>query len=576
MTPICCAVLDVVKCPRSRVLRLERVEAVFMNGRWRAWAAFPLVLLGLGVYWPTLAARFTSDDFYLLRAVRTGGPLGLWADSRGEWFRPIISLSLYADDLLWHGQPAGFHATNVWTHILCAALVAVVTMLLLGSAGADRGSNRRAALLSGGLFLVLPCHSEAVSWVSGRTDVLATAFALGSVVAFLMARERRGWGPVCLLLLFAALLSKESTIVLPAVFLVLEAGRRGIAALRSRRTTLLILASFGVTLLALGARRLVLGRWVGGYGAGVHLNLDPRVPVLNLVLLPVRTVFPYLPLGGLPSGLPFAAMQDGLHRALGAGRGPLLVVAVGALGLLTWLTLSVLRRPRAHSLAASIGTLGTLTACYGVLLIPVLQMRVSLVNTQGERFLYLPSAFLCMALATLLVRRIRSLPVLLGAAAALLSFYSFSLVRENRDWQAAGAIYSRVVEELGVMAPGRPVVLLNLPDHLNGAYLFRNGLDEACRMELADRAPSRITVAVFHTLLSPGDRVGVTCESRRCRIHLDARGATFLSRQASSLRLAEPEGARIDRVDPRTMRLSLVASGQTTAWFSAGNLHRLQ
>lgn len=547
-----------------------------MNSRWQAWIVSLLVLLGLGVYWPALTARFTSDDFYLLRAVRAGGPLGLWADSRGEWFRPVISLSLYADDRLWHGQPAGFHATNVWAHTLCAVLVGVVTMLLLGVRGAEQGSNRRAALLAGGLFLVLPCHSEAVSWVSGRTDVLASAFALGAAVAFLVARERRGWGPVCLLLLLAALLSKESTIVLPAVFLALEVGRRGAAALRSGRPARLLWASLAVTLLALGARRLALGRWVGGYGAHVHLNLDPRVPALNLLLFPARTVLPYLPLEWLPAGLPLARVQDGFHRALGVGRGPLLVVAIGALGVLAWLTVSVLRRRRAHGPGFPLGALGTSAVCYGILLIPVLPLRVSLVNTQGERFLYLPSAFLCMALATLLARRLRSLPVLLGAAAALLVFYSASLVRENRDWRAAGAIYSRAVEQLGVMAPGQPVVLLNLPDHLNGAYVFRNGLDEACRMQLGDRAPSRISVAVFHTLLTPDDRVSVTSEPQGYRLRLETPGAAFLSRQASSLRSAEPDGARVEDAGPQTVRLTLAAPGRVTAWFSAGSLHRLR
>jgi hypothetical protein len=548
-----------------------------MRGGWRIWG-LAVALIGLAAYLPVLSARFTSDDFFLLHAVRAGGPLGLWAGAGSDWFRPLVSLSLWADDRWWHGDPWALHAVNLLLHGLCAVLVGVVTAQLLRLRGTDPGAARRTALLAGGFFLVLPSHSEAVSWVSGRTDVLATLFALGAVAAFLRAEGSRVWGAACLLMSALALLSKESTVVLPLVLLVLHLALPRTESRRSRRRALLVGSSLALALSALAVRRLALGTWVGGYGAGVHLNLDPRVPAMNLVLLPLRTLLPYVPLDWLPAGLPLARLQEVFHHAL-RSRSPIVwlaalggVTALAALAALAW---TVLRRRKIRPTVFAAGAPTTFALAYGVLLLPVLTMRVSLVNTQGERFLYLPSVFLCAWLATLLVRWIRSTAALATVATVLVLLGSAALFGQNRDWRAAGEIYARVVTDLGAMAPGRPIVLLNLPDHLHGAYVFRNGLEEACAMGLGARAPSRITVAVFHTLGAPGDRVLVTRSGPGYAVRLANPRARFLPRDASSLRFAAPPGLREEADGPGGERITFERGDAVTACFSGGRLWRI-
>ena len=81
-----------------------------------------------------------------------------------------------------------------------------------------------AALAGALLFAVHPVHTEAVAWVSGRTDLLAAFFMLISVIAWVKDRgapAKRNWPwRVAGVLSFAlALLSKEVSFVLPAVLL---------------------------------------------------------------------------------------------------------------------------------------------------------------------------------------------------------------------------------------------------------------------------------------------------------------------------------------------------------------------
>src|ERR1700694_5190458 len=70
---------------------------------------------------------------------------------------------------------------------------------------------------AGALFLLHPSHTEAVSWISGRADLIATLFCLASLLFYLAyGRSKRAAHLAPSLFGFAlALLAKESAICLP-------------------------------------------------------------------------------------------------------------------------------------------------------------------------------------------------------------------------------------------------------------------------------------------------------------------------------------------------------------------------
>jgi len=118
------------------------------------------------------------------------------------------------------------------------------------------------------------------------------------------------------------------------------------------------------------------------------------------------------------------------------------------------------------------------TFCYLALfivsLLPVILMKVSLIDTQGERLLYLPGVFAIFAL-------VEWMNVAITRRAALILFLLFTvfqgffLYRSNQNWKVAGQMCSDIIHE----ANSGSYIVDDLPDNYKGAYVFRNGFQEA-------------------------------------------------------------------------------------------------
>lgn len=67
--------------------------------------------------------------------------------------------------MLWNKNSVGYHLSNLLWHLFSSLMVFFIAC--------DLFSNRLKAFLSGMLFLILACHTESVSWVAGRTNLIA-------------------------------------------------------------------------------------------------------------------------------------------------------------------------------------------------------------------------------------------------------------------------------------------------------------------------------------------------------------------------------------------------------------------
>ena len=466
---------------------------------------FLFVVLGVVLFAPILGSFFLADDFTLLEAVRKGGPLGAWW--RGaSFFRPLVSISLYVDHAVSGLRPFGFHLTNVLAHAGCAFLVYRVTAAL--------PLDRLTALLAGIAFLTLPAHSEPVAWISGRTDVLAALgglFALDCYLRFRLGGRRRLllWA---LVLSFIGLCAKESVIPLCGIIFFADLLLVRPPSARPRRAHWLLgtLSFLAVASAYLLIRRAVLGKWIGGYGAAVHLNKDPMLLGANLMLYPLRTLLAQLPTAVFPPDIPTTGVQQAvaevLRRSLpiAALRG-LCVLVVLAAGGLGWLALRGARKRLSRPQAL---TLGFLVVATYLALLPVLNLSVSLLNSDGERFLYFPSAFAVMALVALLRFVLPTVFCQRMAFALLLLFYVVMLNYSNSHWRAAGRLSERLIAQLRREPAEPPLLLANLPDSIGGAFVFRNSHEAALR--LFDPTPREVFVLTRHTLLHVEDEVAVT------------------------------------------------------------------
>ncbi len=180
-----------------------------------------LGLLALVIYLPAIRLEFAADDFLILDHLRKLDGFrhasAYFEVNFYAYYRPLVFLSYALDWTTWGLNAAGFHLTNVVLHAVNTMLVYVL---------ARRVSDARVACVAALLFTLHPVNQEAVLWVSGRFDLLATAWILGSLVLLWSPRAWPYWmGVACFGL---ALLSKESAasvVILAAAHGVLVDGR---------------------------------------------------------------------------------------------------------------------------------------------------------------------------------------------------------------------------------------------------------------------------------------------------------------------------------------------------------------
>ncbi len=129
---------------------------------------------------------------------------------------PFYFTSLAIDRALFDLNPLFFHLGNVLLSVFNAAGVLLLAWWITRRFGW--------ALLAAVVFSLQPVHAESVVWASGRKDVLSLALGWVSIWAALRALHGRRvdwrWGALSLVTLAIALLTKGTTLVLPAVLLV--------------------------------------------------------------------------------------------------------------------------------------------------------------------------------------------------------------------------------------------------------------------------------------------------------------------------------------------------------------------
>lgn len=190
-----------------------------LDSRMAKQLALLFVLLLLGTYVPVLQhGFFVDDDVYVGAQNRVLFDLPaseLWrllVERGNSWeFLPVRDFTYWLDMRLLGDFPDGFHASNlVWYLFATYAVYRFVAESLALYLEHDSGQAAGWAALTALLFFAHPAHVEVVAWISGRKDLVATAFAaLGG--AYYLSGIRRGWSSAgmaaaalcCLLALFS-------------------------------------------------------------------------------------------------------------------------------------------------------------------------------------------------------------------------------------------------------------------------------------------------------------------------------------------------------------------------------------
>jgi hypothetical protein len=122
---------------------------------------------------------------------------------------------------------------------------------------------------------------------------------------------------------------------------------------------------------------------------------------------------------------------------------------------------------------------------------------ISTRTTEGDRLLYFPSVFLAIFIANwllLLKKRIfRNF-----AFSVICLYFLFFLFTNNRRWEMASRASDNIISEIRKNNV-KEIVVINLPDELEGAFVFRNGFYKALLLNGIDTG--RVVVNNYLTRL---------------------------------------------------------------------------
>jgi hypothetical protein len=204
------------------------------------------------IYSPALDFHFILDDHHFTGDPRLQSAGHVWeyfsnyvwaqvAGGPASFYRPIFVLWLRLNFILGEMSPWGWHLLSIVKHVSVAILLGLLVWKLL--------RDRLATLIAATLFALHPAQTESVAWVT-VPDPLMSAAVLGSVLLYLKysdnpstdsqqtgkksgKRSRQttrvhpwvGW-MASVALCLAALLTKETAVVLPVVIFGLGLIRR--------------------------------------------------------------------------------------------------------------------------------------------------------------------------------------------------------------------------------------------------------------------------------------------------------------------------------------------------------------
>lgn len=429
----------------------------------------PLILAAacLAVYASTLGVtEFFHDDQILIadnpllrlgwRAVPALFTTGYWEAAQGaagtsvHYYRPVLMLTFWLQAMTTGFWAPAMHALNLILHVCVVLLLRLLLLKRLPAQAAEAAA----------LFYALsPMHTEAVSSLTGRSEILAALCVLGAWMFFENGRFRAG-----LLIFFLGLLVKETVFLFPVFFALSDwvfHGRRPWD--RERRA---LYSSMGLSVFALlAARAALLPKVVAG-----------GVPYFDSRLTAALTVSRFA------LGHYLAPSLTGLGQCSAYAR-PL--IADASLGEWSaWLSLAVVSLALGAGLWRALArrcSWGFWISGFALFLLPGSHLIFPLDTIGAERFLYLPLVGLSAAAGAAYQRLAARRPLMMrGLGLAGLLWFGAAAAARNQTYGSWRAYYEAAVDCNPVSAGSWSALgaaLLRQGDRLNGEACLKRAVD---------------------------------------------------------------------------------------------------
>lgn len=406
------------------------------------------VLIGVLVFLRALSCDFVNydDPHYIyenpaIRILDWQFVREAFTSSYMGWWMPLTWISFAVDYHFWGNNPLGYHLVNVLLHAVNTGLVVVLAdQLLRGRVG--QRSYPVVLLLAALIWGIHPLRVESVAWATERKDVLNGLFSLLALICYLIRAGRRAdgegavtgrpWYLASLLFFVLSLMAKPVSVVMPAMFLVLDwypLGRlqRGAVArvLREKVPFFLVSALLVVITLTFAS------------GESILIPLRDH-PLSSRLLVAGYALVEYGRMSFWPAGLthyyplnPELPPSYYLHAVL-----------------------SVLIMASCFAARKRYPWLGAGLLLFLLPLLPVLGLLQNGDQSHADRFIYLPSILPGIVVAALVVRGLERLGEKLprqamtlawSAVAAVTLCYGAATIMQIGVWRNSETLWSRLI-----------------------------------------------------------------------------------------------------------------------------------
>lgn len=383
-----------------------------------------IIILGFAVYSNSLNGKFVWDDEILIKGntyIQDWSKLsklftediGAGSAHKYNFYRPLQMLTYMVDYSIWGLNVVGYHLTNIILHILVALCICWLVNILF--------NDKFLSFVTAILFVAHPIHTEAVTYLSGRTDPLATFFILLCFILYIKGLELKSAKVYIFMVLsyLAALLSRESSLILPLLILLYHYAFKKKLVLR-KYLPLLAIAFIYIIL------RLTILKFL--------LSIVPHPTISQRILGFFVAIASYCKLLFLPFNLHFVYEYKPFNLT-----NPVTILGAAILFLLS---IYAFRKRKTNKL------IFFSVYWFFIALLPV--ANIYPINAHmAEHWLYMPSIGFFIILAKVLssgysYKKFRTISIVFTIL--LLAFYSILTIRQNNYWREPIAFYKRALQ----------------------------------------------------------------------------------------------------------------------------------
>jgi hypothetical protein len=190
-----------------------------------------ILILGLIAYSNTFTVPFHFDDTHAIvenpRISKLSSVPSLFFDIKGSIASRPLTLATFALNYRLGGlDTLGYHVFNLALHLANGVLLYLLMLKAAPLIKPDMKSPEGLALMSSLLFTLHPLHTETVTYVVSRSELLGAFFYLSGMLVFIRAATAGGRAYLYIAMLFITSLlgmaSRESFVTFPFVLLLFD------------------------------------------------------------------------------------------------------------------------------------------------------------------------------------------------------------------------------------------------------------------------------------------------------------------------------------------------------------------